>query len=206
MIFQSIRCLTDTGQSNWPSWIQAGGAILGIAIAISIPAWQRRRDTKDRQKREMDEARSLTLALLAPMAGFAENVRFRYECVTRERQGLAGPIDGLKLPDMLYERLHELHKLGAAAEAMQATVYWFSRIDSKRIVINSSEHLGKPINDRGKIYIRAGTEDLRRLDEACTRLKKIFDQLLNDFFVEGVRSTETHQQSEKRFWTVATKK
>ena len=56
------------------AWIQAVFSIVGIGVAIAIPAIQHLRDRREREARELREARALALLLLPTLNVWLENI------------------------------------------------------------------------------------------------------------------------------------
>lgn len=180
-----------------PAWVQAVGSIVGIAIAIAVPAWQRRSEMRFQQLREDREARALVLAIFAQMLNFRNSVRDCLRSVVDDHVDLASVIRELKFPSSLQERLHELHRFGPVSNSLQSVAYWYGRIDATRLRIESAS-VATTRRSRDEIFLRAGREDLRRLNEACAESQHALEAMLKDFFVKGINSTQQHWDVERQ--------
>lgn len=122
-----------------PAWAQAAGAIVGIFIAIAVPAWQRKeemrrkKESDEEKKRERDEARfSMVLACerFLGVAGNSVEIIEKYLKSSRNSLSIKVAASGLKealemakaLDEKLIDPLAAIHILSMRSICAQLLV------------------------------------------------------------------------------------
>ena len=114
----------DAGQI-WPAWVQAGGSIVAILVAVAVPAWQRIQQRSDAAAREDRQARSLASDLLADVSQFYDLTGYYRSdlehAIKRGDDHLRGP---LHIPKHLNSSRRDLHVLGAPGDCLLHALYF----------------------------------------------------------------------------------
>lgn len=122
---------------DWPSWIQAIGTLVAIAIAILVPYCQRKNEVADRKEEKRLLRKSLALKFL-PSA--KESQRIAQEISDTDPKEIEDailstshefPFDDYKVPISLRENVEKFADAGKAGEHLQIAVYEMENLEEK---------------------------------------------------------------------------
>ncbi|RRU23599.1 hypothetical protein EGJ34_02855 [Stenotrophomonas sp. 278] len=123
--------------SDLPAWVQAIGSIVGILIAVAVPAAQHRISAAEKRKDADNRARSLGLQLLPHIQRMIDQNNKIWDKEhpddqvedRSENSCILGDCtrDALTVPGEILEEVGRLHELGDAAEGIQRAIYNLAR-------------------------------------------------------------------------------
>ncbi|MGV1119172.1 hypothetical protein [Xanthomonas translucens] len=117
----------------WPAWVQAVGSIAAIAVAMLIPAWQRRKELQTREHDQMLQAKIVAGAIQPFIPAYRRRAAFLLNALSE-----GAPVEKLqKVPEDAFdipatvEQFHpSFHFLGEASELANrfvASLFWLQQ-------------------------------------------------------------------------------
>lgn len=122
----------------WAAWVQAIGSVVAIAVAVSIPWWQHRRERREKSHDAALMARSMATAYLRYVKEFHQNLSEGLielgQCnpATRQRWTLSWIV----IPQQLWDDVKSMHHLGDPGGYVLRSIY--NLLESRAILADGS--------------------------------------------------------------------
>lgn len=129
-LFESWSSLPSESQA---AWVQAIFSVIGIVIAVAIPAAQHLRDMRDRKRSELREAKALALLLLPTLSIWIDRLSGYQRLLGQHLQAhFPGVVDWASISDALVLGEQgkllatKTHLMGPVADDVQKFFYYLA--------------------------------------------------------------------------------
>lgn len=189
----------EVSSSSAADWAQFAATVIGLAVAIAVPAVLHQRETRERRVERNARARTHAIQLLAPLESLwnrldklrrdpGADVRGLAESIAAMGTSDRGPDSLPKKIDYLDEQLVQpffkgivFHEMGDAAEALQVFFNDWQQL--------TSEATYQRLASAAKFDVGSRPEELlARLEHATDLLKKAV-RSMNQLFPGGYKAT-----------------
>lgn len=177
--------LGGVGGDSIPAWTQAIGSIVGIAVAIAVPAWMKVREDQEKKSDKSLRAMSLAVTILPAVDVWASRLHDLQAKCASVRAGTANYSEFsekvraiVDIPKPLHSRLCELHVLGDLAMSLQQAVlkqrWLFDNATDfdfcARLLVPTRERasVGRVPSSRDEMFLNAWADAAGGLSESVT--------------------------------------
>lgn len=164
------------------AWAQAVFSVIGIGVAIAIPAAQHVRDRRDRILQETKEAKALALLLIPTLNTWIENIA-NYQRIVRQHLDahFPGSVDWTSVADAMV--LGEQGKLLAPKSHLMGPVahdaqqfFYFLACARQMAIDYGAERANR---DKDGAHIASITEEIDKARQAALRAREAAHRLFN---------------------------
>jgi len=112
-----------------PAWVQAIGSIVGILVAIAVPAWQRFQQRADARYTDDLKARSLASVIFRGVKDLEQAIQDAFDRLAAvHNQGRQRSTLYVGIPDIIYDHKDRLYILGEPGSNLLRAMYYLSEL------------------------------------------------------------------------------